>query len=46
MALIACFGDPILQDVCDILDATDSGLTGAEIGRHLQECNIPIRCRR
>jgi len=41
MAAIARFNDAILQGVCDILGATDSGLTGSEIGRHLRECNIP-----
>jgi uncharacterized protein (TIGR02391 family) len=41
MAAIPPFSDASLQAICDILGATDSGLTGSEIGRHLRECSIP-----
>jgi hypothetical protein len=30
-----------LQAICDILGATDRGLTGPKIGRHLKECDFP-----
>jgi hypothetical protein len=30
-----------LQAICDILGATDRGLTGPKIGRHLKECDCP-----
>jgi hypothetical protein len=30
-----------LEAISDILGATDTGLTGSEIGRCLQECSIP-----
>ena len=32
--------DPQLQAVCDVLGDTDAGLTGGEIGRLLQRCEI------
>ena len=41
MAAIPKFDDANLQAVCDILGDTASGLTGAEIGRYLRECNCP-----
>lgn len=41
MAAIPKFNDANLQAVCDILGATSSGLTGAEIGRCLRECGCP-----
>jgi uncharacterized protein (TIGR02391 family) len=40
MAAVPPFDDPTLQAVCDILGATDTGLTGSEIGRYLAECKI------
>jgi uncharacterized protein (TIGR02391 family) len=41
MARIPMLGDAHLQALCDILGATDTGLTGSEIGRHLSACRIP-----
>lgn len=41
MAVITELDEANLQAVCDILGATDSGLTGSEIGRYLRECNCP-----
>jgi uncharacterized protein (TIGR02391 family) len=41
VAAIPKFDEPNLQALCDILGATDSGLTGSEIGRYLNECGIP-----
>lgn len=32
--------DANLQALCDVLGNTGTGLTGSEIGRYLQECNI------
>lgn len=40
MPAIAPLPDPTLQALCDILGATDSGLTGSEIGRFLAGCGI------
>lgn len=40
MAVIPSFDDATLQGLCDILGATDTGLTGTQIGRHLSECGI------
>ncbi len=41
VAAITKFNDANLQALCDILGATDTGLTGSEIGRYLHECDIP-----
>jgi len=41
MAAIPKLDDANLQALCDIMGATDSGLTGSEIGRYLSECGIP-----
>jgi hypothetical protein len=41
MAAIPKLNDPGLQAICDILGATDTGLTGSEIGRYLHECGCP-----
>jgi hypothetical protein len=41
VAVIPELDEANLQAVCDILGATDSGLTGSEIGRYLRECNCP-----
>jgi uncharacterized protein (TIGR02391 family) len=40
MAAIPKLDDANLQALCDILGATDTGLTGSEIGRYLGECGI------
>lgn len=40
MAAIPSIDDPTLQALCEILGATDTGLSGSEIGRFLAECNI------
>ena len=40
MPTIAPLPDATLQALCDVLGATDSGLTGSEIGRYLGECGI------
>lgn len=40
MAAIPSIQDPTLQALCDVLGATDTGLTGSEIGRYLAECGI------
>jgi hypothetical protein len=41
MAAIPKIKDANLQAICDILGATDTGLTGSEIGRYLHECGCP-----
>jgi uncharacterized protein (TIGR02391 family) len=41
MAAVPKFDEPNLQALCDIFGATDSRLTGSEIGRYLRECGIP-----
>src|SRR4029077_4193371 len=41
MAAIPKLDEGNLQAICDILGATDTGLTGPEIGRYLQECGCP-----
>ncbi|HEX4426594.1 MAG TPA: hypothetical protein VH079_14440 [Terriglobales bacterium] len=41
MAAIPKINDANLQAICDILGATDTGLTGSEIGRYLHECGCP-----
>ena len=40
MAAIPSIDDPTLQALCEILGATDTGLSGSEIGRFLAECRI------
>jgi len=40
MAAEPKLNDANLEALCDILGATDSGLTGNEIGRYLRECAI------
>lgn len=40
MAEIPAFSDPSLQALCDILGATETGLTGTEIERFLAQCGI------
>jgi hypothetical protein len=41
MAAIPKIKDANLQAICEILGATDTGLTGSEIGRYLHECGCP-----
>lgn len=41
MAVIPNFDEANLQAICDIVDDTNTGLTGSKIGRFLQECSIP-----
>jgi uncharacterized protein (TIGR02391 family) len=41
MAAVPKINDANLQAICDILGATDTGLTGSEIGRYLHECGCP-----
>ncbi|SNS70747.1 TIGR02391 family protein [Granulicella rosea] len=41
MAVIPKLDEANLQAICDILGATDTGLTGTEIGRYLGECGCP-----
>jgi uncharacterized protein (TIGR02391 family) len=41
MTVIPELDEANLQAICDILGATDTGLTGSEIGRYLRECNCP-----
>jgi uncharacterized protein (TIGR02391 family) len=40
MAAISKLGEPHLQAICDILADTSTGLTGTEIARLLDRCNI------
>jgi uncharacterized protein (TIGR02391 family) len=40
MAAEPKLNDANLEALCDILGATDTGLTGSEIGRYLRECGI------
>jgi uncharacterized protein (TIGR02391 family) len=40
MAAIPSIREPILQALCDVLGATDTGLSGSEIGRYLGECGV------
>lgn len=40
MALVPSIDVATLEALCDILGATDTGLTGSEIGRFLVECRI------
>lgn len=40
MATIPSFNEANLQALCDVLGATDSGLSGSEIGRCLKQCDI------
>jgi hypothetical protein len=39
MAVMPKLDEANLQAICDILGATDTGLTGPKIGRYLQECD-------
>lgn len=41
MAAIPRFNEANLQAICDILGDTSAGLTGAQIGKYLQECGCP-----
>ncbi len=41
MGAFEAFDDHVLQAICDVLGDTGGGLTGSEIGRLLQERNIP-----
>lgn len=40
MAVVPSIDDPTLQALCEFLGATDTGLSGTEIGRFLAECRI------
>lgn len=40
MARIPTLQEPTLQALCDVLGATDTGLSGSQIGRYLGECRI------
>jgi uncharacterized protein (TIGR02391 family) len=40
MAVVPSFDDASLQALCDILGATDTGLTGSEIGQYLFKCHF------
>jgi uncharacterized protein (TIGR02391 family) len=40
MAVVPSFDDASLQALCDILGATDTGLTGSEIGHYLFKCHF------
>jgi len=37
---IPAFNEANLEQVCNVLGDTDTGLTGSEIGRYLKECSI------
>jgi hypothetical protein len=37
---IPSFNEAILEQVCNVLGDTSTGLTGSEIGRYLRECGI------
>lgn len=39
--MIPSFEESHLEQICNTLGATDTGLTGSEIARYLCECNIP-----
>jgi hypothetical protein len=41
MAVMPKLDEANLQAICDILGATDTGLTGPKIGRYLQKCDCP-----
>jgi DNA-binding transcriptional MerR regulator len=41
MAAIPKLNEAKLEALSDILGATDTGLTGSEIGRYLGECDCP-----
>jgi uncharacterized protein (TIGR02391 family) len=45
MAVIPKLDEANLQAICDILGATDTGLTGSKIGQYLRECNCPTTAR-
>ncbi len=40
MAVVPSFDEVTLQALCDILGATETGLTGSEIGQYLFECRF------
>lgn len=40
MAAIPAINETQLKAICEVLGATSDGLTGTEIGRHLDECGI------
>jgi len=37
---VPSFNEANLEQVCDVLGDTSSGLTGSEIGRYLRDCEI------
>jgi hypothetical protein len=39
MTVVPWFDDASLQALCDIMGATDTGLTGSEIGQFLLRCH-------
>jgi uncharacterized protein (TIGR02391 family) len=41
MPKIEKFRENVLESICDVLGATDTGLTGSEIGKYLSRCGIP-----
>ena len=41
MAAIPVLDETHLEAICEVLGATDDGLTGSEIGRYLRDCGIP-----
>ncbi len=41
MAAIPALDETHLEAICEVLAATDNGLTGSEIGRYLRQCGIP-----
>ena len=40
MATIAKLDEATFQAICDVFGDTETGLTGSEIGRYLEECGI------
>ena len=45
MTAIPALDETHLEAICEVLGATDSGLTGSEIGRYLRECGIADHCQ-
>ena len=41
MPAIPSIDESQLEAICEVLGATDNGLTGSEIGRYLRDCDIP-----
>src|SRR5438046_1425528 len=41
MPKIEKFRENVVESISDVLGATDSGLTGSEIGKYLAPCGIP-----